>query len=270
MCSFLGCFLQAATCSTLYSPIISARGDALPEHELLDQSADKRLLTDNPQHAGDGVALIVADTRTQARAAVRGALAEWEVLRAVTTLDQAVSEGRTLLEVTVGDRDAEPAAAVAPLTISHQVRLDRAQHVCLEPHACTAIPGPGSSIELHTNTQSPAEVRKLASRITGLAADRLRVIKHNEGGGFGNKQELYEEAVRLRRATRSDRRWCGPTGELSRRQPSWRMSAGAQTRYDVVRARCSTAQRSPPRWPGWPATSPAGWATRRGSSRHAT
>jgi putative selenate reductase molybdopterin-binding subunit len=167
----------------------------LPESEHLAACADKRLLTAHPMHIGDGVALVVAQTAEQARAAVQDAPVRWEILPAVLSPSQALSEGRVLVNVTMGDEDVERVLGRAHLLIDRELVIDRAQHVCLEPHACAAVPTRGRGITLYANTQSPAEIRRLVCQVVGLPWSDLRVVKYGEGGGFGNKQEMYEEAL---------------------------------------------------------------------------
>jgi CO/xanthine dehydrogenase Mo-binding subunit len=168
---------------------------SVPGSSQLPGCADKRLVTVEPQHVGDGIAVVVADTRDNARRAALSPPVDWEVLPATCSAREALSRGHVLVEVALGDPAVEEIICRAPLLIDRELVLDRVQHVCLEPHACAAVPHPGGRLTLHTNTQNPAEVRKLVSTVIGLPLDLLRIVKASEGGGFGGKQEMYEEAL---------------------------------------------------------------------------
>jgi xanthine dehydrogenase molybdenum-binding subunit len=182
---------------------------AVPADPELGPTADKRLLTRTARHVGDGVAVVVADSREHARRAARAPVARWRPLPALLGIDAALAAGAVLGSLSAGDRRVPALLARADLVVEDRYELAAAQHTCLEPHCCAAVPEPGGGrIELWTNTQAPAEVRRLVASILGLPEARIRVRKADEGGGFGAKQDLYEEALvvwlarRLGRAVR--------------------------------------------------------------------
>jgi CO/xanthine dehydrogenase Mo-binding subunit len=182
-------FTAADVPGTPYNPA------TLPAHVVASAPADKRLLTESPRHVGDGVALVVADTRLNAWNAARRATVDWEILPPVLSAARALCEGKVLTRVSSGPEQVTAALSAAYLLVDQELILSKAQHICLESHACAAIPGPGDQMTLLTNAQCPAEIRRLVAEILDLAPDSLRVIKYDEGGGFGEKQELYEEAL---------------------------------------------------------------------------
>lgn len=159
-------------------------------------AADKRLLTQRPRHVGDGVAVVVARTRREARAAAEAAQVQWIPRQPVLSLEQALSAGRVVGRVTVANPGAVELLARAPVVVSDRFEFGAAQHTCLEPHACAAQPGIGPvMVEVWTNSQCPSEVRRLVAHITGLSEPSVRVRKVDEGGGFGGKQDMFEEAL---------------------------------------------------------------------------
>jgi xanthine dehydrogenase molybdenum-binding subunit len=162
-----------------------------PPDEQLDQSADRRLLTDEAQHVGDGVAVVVATTRTGARRAAAALAVKWE-LRPDT---QRVEDGCVAGEMAWGE-PVDEAMAEADVVLDRTYRTQAVQHMCLEPHACAAVFEPGRGhLTIWTNSQTPSDVRRISSEILGLPMTALHVRKVNEGGGFGAKQEIYEEPL---------------------------------------------------------------------------
>lgn len=166
----------------------------IPEDALLAQTADKPLLTRVARHVGDGVAVVVAQTRQTARTAARLARVAWEVLPAAITVSEALEQGLIAGRVTAGSEKAGSLLGTCPVVVGKTVTFDAAQHVCLEPHTCAAIPA-GQGAELWTNAQCPGEIRRLVADVLGLDRGLLRVRKNDEGGGFGAKQDLFEEAL---------------------------------------------------------------------------
>ena len=101
----------------------------------------------------------------------------------------------------------EAALAAAEVLVEGTYRTQAVQHMCLEPHACAAVFEPGRPhLTVWTNSQTPSDVRRICCEVLGLPMTALHVRKVNEGGGFGAKQEVYEEplvawlALRHRRA----------------------------------------------------------------------
>jgi xanthine dehydrogenase molybdenum-binding subunit len=158
--------------------------------------ADKRMLTRSAQHVGDGVAVVVARTRRQAARAAAQAPVTWRRRPALLTLDEALASSQVLCQVRSGNRRAKDLLAAAEVVVRDRFEFAAAQHTCLEAHACAATPGPaGKGLEIWTNTQCPAEVRRQVAALLGLDELAVRVRKVDEGGGFGAKQDLYEEAL---------------------------------------------------------------------------
>jgi putative selenate reductase molybdopterin-binding subunit len=166
-----------------------------PDSPQLRAAADRTMLTDLARHVGDGVAVVIARTQEAATAAVRSATGRWEQAAPVLDIDAALRANRVIGRFTFGDPHAVAALARSPVVVGDRFEIDAAQHVCLETHRCVAMPDGTGGITLWSNTQSPAELRRLVAETIGLPQDRLRVRKTSEGGGFGCRQEMYEEAL---------------------------------------------------------------------------
>ena len=161
---------------------------------MLARAAGRRLLTSVARYAGDGVAVVVAESLSAARDAARRMPVRWEVLPAILSIDEALARGGIAGKVSLGDERGTRLLDQCPVTVAQAFTFNAVQHVCLEPHACAAVPSAGG-VELWTNAQCPSEVRRLVAGILGLDRQTVRVRKNDEGGGFGAKQDLYEEAL---------------------------------------------------------------------------
>lgn len=175
-------------------PSVRFNPATVPNSDQIRRSADKRVLTAEPQHVGDGVALIVADDLVRARAAATSASVSWRELPSIVDFSEALARGRVTGRVCWGNDDVEQLFSECHTVVEQMVELDRAQHVCLEPHACAAVPEDGG-LTIWTQAQAPSELRCLLGEVLGMPEERLRIRKVGEGGGFGARQEMYEEAL---------------------------------------------------------------------------
>ncbi|MEV6011745.1 xanthine dehydrogenase family protein [Streptomyces sp. NPDC051976] len=168
---------------------------AMPEDPRLPSARDMRLLTDEPNFAGDAVAVVVADSRAAARDAALTAPVTWAEEAAVLTLRDALRTGRRAGVVRLGDPRTLELLARCPVRVENAFSFAGASHGNLDPHACAARTAADGRVTLWTNTQNPIEIQRIVCEILGIPTGRLRVRKVDEGGGFGGKQEMYEEAL---------------------------------------------------------------------------
>jgi aerobic carbon-monoxide dehydrogenase large subunit len=159
-------------------------------------------------YVGDPVAVVIAETMTQARDAVERVNVEYEVLPAVADPAQAQSNGAPQIhEVAphnaiyhwhLGDAKAVDAAFKAA---KHVTRLDlvnnRLVPNAIEPRAAIGEYDAGAqSYTLWNTTQNPHVARLVISAFVGVAPEhKLRVIAPDVGGGFGSKIFIYPEEV---------------------------------------------------------------------------
>jgi len=164
---------------------------AAPPAAVLSATADQTVLTSSPRHVGDGCVAIVL---TEPEAAVeaerllgcRWTPGEWTGASDLTTARRlgAIRSKEPLGDLPAGDQEFRVTAATSAV-----------EHLCLEGPVCLVDPLPGGGLDIHTNCQAPSDVRRLIADVTGVAMPTIRVIKHQEGGGFGGKQEVFEELL---------------------------------------------------------------------------
>ncbi len=166
------------------------------------------LAFDRVRHVGDQVAIVVAETKDQAREA--GALVEvdYEELPAVATVAKAIApdaplvwdqaKGNTCFDWHVGDR----AATEAAFAKAHQiVKLDLVNNRiipnAIEPRAAIGeYDRATGDYTLTTTSQNPHLTRLLLAAFSfGVPEHKLRVFAPDVGGGFGSKIHHYAEEL---------------------------------------------------------------------------
>jgi aerobic carbon-monoxide dehydrogenase large subunit len=157
-------------------------------------------------YVGDPVALVVAETASQAKDAAEKIVVDYEVLPAVADPAKAqtgpqiheCAPNNTIYQWHLGDAKAVDAAFKSA---SHVTRLDfsnnRLAPNALEPRVALAEYDAGNdSFTLWNTTQNPHVARLVISAFVGVAPEhKLRVIAPDVGGGFGSKIFIYPEEV---------------------------------------------------------------------------
>lgn len=156
------------------------------------------------RYVGEPVAVVVAETREQARAAARTVFIEDEELPHVTDhVEAAGPDAPRIHDEYEGNRcgdwrllHGDPAVgwAEAEHVFEHVYDSPPASHVPLEPHVATAR-WDGGVLEVWTGTQSPYNVRRRLQHVFGLDEDGVRVRGDNLGGGFGSKTDARIEPM---------------------------------------------------------------------------
>ena len=187
---------------------------AWPVTEEIRMPSHFPLAFDKARHVGDGVAVVVADSREIAKDAAELVEVEYEPLDAVTDVGRALDSDAPLVhddletnECYVWKLDAgevDQAFADADVTVKRNYRQQRLIPVAMEPRGALAHEMPGTDeLTLWTSTQIPHIARLTLSGVIGIPEARLRVIAPDVGGGFGSKLDVYaEEALCLALARR--------------------------------------------------------------------
>ena len=161
------------------------------------------------RHVGEVVAIVVAETRDQAREAAALIDIDYRELPAVASLEAAradgapkvwdEADGNLCYDWEVGDRAAaEDAIAGAAHTVSIDVVNQRLVPNAIEPRAAIGSFDPTTEVyTLYTTSQNPHLIRLLLGAfVLGLPEHKLRIVAPDVGGGFGSKIPHYaEEAI---------------------------------------------------------------------------
>ena len=177
-----------------------------PKHPILAE--------DKVHHVGDPIALIVAESAREAKAAAALVEVEYDVLPAVVNPATAAASGTPVHDIApdnvcftwaVGDKAAVDTAFAGA---AHVTRLsfinNRLIPNAIEPRAANAQYSPaGDSYTLYVTSQNPHVERLLmAAFVLGIPEHKLRVVAPDVGGGFGSKIYLYAEEAALVWASR--------------------------------------------------------------------
>lgn len=146
---------------------------------------------------GDVLAGVVAESDKIAREAVELIDVEYEVLKPVTDVFEAIEGERVhperpnnfeTTQFTIGH--ADQALKASTYVSSGSYETQRIEHGFLEKEAAVAEPDGKGGIELFSQSQGVYEDRRQVAMILGLPEERVRVVLIPNGGGFGGKEDL--------------------------------------------------------------------------------
>jgi aerobic carbon-monoxide dehydrogenase large subunit len=171
---------------------------------------------------GEGVAVVVAETREQARDAMEAIVVDYDELPVVVDLEAAASD-EALVHESLGTNKSytwslvpdppsvDQAFAEAEHTIKERYLQQRLIPMAIEPRGVCVLPEPyGGDFTVYSSTQIPHILKVMLGITLGLDEHKLRVVAPSVGGGFGSKLNVYaEEALCLALAKRLQRpvRW---------------------------------------------------------------
>jgi carbon-monoxide dehydrogenase large subunit len=161
------------------------------------------------RHVGDQIAVVIAETKQQAKDAAELLQIEFEDLPAVASVTDAVAPGAAEVHAGVagnvcydwhiGDKAAmEAAFARAARIVTLDLTNNRLVPNAMEPRAALGDYDPTTGDHtLYTTSQNPHVIRLLMGAfVLGLPEHKLRVVAPDVGGGFGSKIYHYaEEAI---------------------------------------------------------------------------
>jgi len=155
------------------------------------------LCGDKVRHAGDPVALVVAETREILAEALRAVVPDIEPLPVVDGLDAALAPdaprvhdletGNVLKQATVRKGDARTAMDRCDVVLEETFFTPQQAHCFLETENGTARMDEQGIIHMTVSTQSPFRDRYEVGLALGIPQARLHVAAPFLGGGFGGK-----------------------------------------------------------------------------------
>ncbi len=149
---------------------------------------DLEQLSEEPGYHGAPVAAVAAETFDQARGALDSIEIEWQQLEPLLDPDEAVRQRSLVSEATTYERgDFERGIAEADVVLEAEYRTQVVLHNSLETHQSVVEWEPDGSITVYISTQYIWGVRSDVAEQLGLPEDKVRVVCHAMGGGFGAK-----------------------------------------------------------------------------------
>ena len=180
------------------------------------------LCDDKVRYAGDAVAVVAADDRATAEAALGLIEVQYEELPAVTSAIAAfepgaavVHEGRPdgnlLKHIKVAKGDIKAGFEAADVIVDRTYRTPTVEHLFLEPECSVGIPAgydpaafggftdPSArrgedavheKTTVYVGSQIPYQDRDQVAAALGVAPERVRIVATLMGGGFGGKEDI--------------------------------------------------------------------------------
>jgi xanthine dehydrogenase molybdenum-binding subunit len=156
---------------------------------------------------GDVLAVVVAETRDQARAAVGLIDVGYEVHVPNTDPVAALADGAPLsvwgtesntLSVSAYQRggDVDAALARSAFTVRETFRTQRVEHAFLEPESTLAVPagdGDDRTMHVYSGGQGVWDDRDDIAAILDVERDRITVELVSNGGAFGGKEDMSNQ-----------------------------------------------------------------------------
>jgi carbon-monoxide dehydrogenase large subunit len=186
-------------------------GELLAQHNLawmptLSGDTQAVLATDKVRMQGQEVACVIAEDVYVAHDALELIDVDYEQLEAVTTPQQALSEGAPIIRDDkegktdnriyhweAGDEEAtERAFAQADRVVSLETHYPRCHPAPLECCGCVADVNPATGkATIYMTSQAPHAHRTVFALVAGLPEQNIQIISPDIGGGFGNKVPIY-------------------------------------------------------------------------------
>jgi carbon-monoxide dehydrogenase large subunit len=167
------------------------------------------LAYDRARHAGEAVAVIIAETAAQARDAIELVEIDYEALRAVVSAEDALdphapliweqAPGNRCFDLAFGDEAACDAAfASAHLVVERTFDNHRIVTCHMEPRAAIASYDPASGdYTVIAGSQGVFKYRVSIAAALGVDPAHVHVSSPDVGGGFGSRTNLHPEPLVL-------------------------------------------------------------------------
>jgi len=157
-------------------------------------------------YAGDVLAVVVADSRQAARAATELVRVEYVAHRPITDARAAIESSEiavwgtddnvlSLSRYVRGDVDA--ALSSSAHVVSETFETQRIEHAFLEPESTVAVPAGGGdsrSLHVYSGGQGVWDDRNDIARVLGIDRSRVTVELVTNGGAFGGKEDMSNQA----------------------------------------------------------------------------
>ncbi|MFT5180305.1 MAG: carbon-monoxide dehydrogenase large subunit [Alphaproteobacteria bacterium] len=160
------------------------------------------------RHVGEIVAMVIAETAAQAADGVELIEFDFDILPTVVDVEDALADGapqlwdhmpnNVCLDFAIGDGDRADAAFANAAHISRlTLKTNRIVAASMEPRSATARWDTAKDrYELVTGSQGVSAMRRmLAESIFQVPPEKMHVVTHDVGGGFGMKTQAYPEYV---------------------------------------------------------------------------
>ena len=158
-------------------------------------------------YAGDVLAIIVADSRLNARNAIDDVVVEYKPLTPITDARNAIAsndiavwqtDSNILSKSTYKRGDAELAIASSTHVVRETFETQRIEHAFLEPESTLAVPSINEEkvreLHVYSGGQGVWDDRNDIARLLAIANEQVTVTLVTNGGAFGGKEDMSNQA----------------------------------------------------------------------------
>jgi xanthine dehydrogenase large subunit len=154
-----------------------------------DIGDDPLIAADKINFYGQVLFAVVADTRDQARRAVKKARISTAPTMPLIDVDDAlVSDAKVLPDYTFERGEPQDESMRAPRQVTGEFRIGGQEHFYLEGQVALVIPREDGDMMVYSSTQHPTEVQHVVAHVLGLSDNAVEVEIRRMGGGFGGKE----------------------------------------------------------------------------------
>ena len=161
------------------------------------------------QHYHQAVAVVVAETFEQARAAAALVKVDYVAQHGsydlAAALDSAKPAKKADQEATTRVGDFDKAFAAAPVKLDAKYSTPDESHAMMEPHSSIAM-WEGDKLTVYTSSQMIDWWKTDLAKTLGIPEDKVRLVSPYIGGGFGGKLFLRSDAVMAALGARAAKR----------------------------------------------------------------
>ncbi|MEO0944478.1 MAG: xanthine dehydrogenase family protein molybdopterin-binding subunit [Pseudomonadota bacterium] len=174
----------------------------------MNMGAWSALATEKARYVGDAVAVVIAETKTQARDAAEAVEVTYNSLPAAANIGAALADGapqihdnapgNVIYDWEIGEREATEAAIAGAAHVTEMdITNNRLSPNPMEPRSAIAkYDAAEDHYTLFTTSQNPHVARLVLSAFYQVAPEhKLRVVAPDVGGGFGSKIYIYPEEI---------------------------------------------------------------------------
>jgi len=158
---------------------------------------DRRVL-----YIGDAVAAVYAESESQADAALRKILVEYNVLEPMTEISKALAGGTVLhgkdniiARMESGRGNLKTGFEKAERIIEDVFHTQYVEHGYLEPESCIAQLDDEGLLTVHVASQGPPMDAHEIAPVIGFPPDKIRISGMPMGGGFGGKEDISVQII---------------------------------------------------------------------------
>lgn len=153
-------------------------------------------------YSGDILAMVVAQDVQTAREAADLIEIQYQVLPPISDPEQALAsedavwglDGNLLSRSVYKRGDVDQALEESAHTIHEVFRTQRVEHAFLEPESTVAVPLPNGDLHVYSGGQGVWDDRNQIASVLGMDSSRITVELVSNGGAFGGKEDMANQA----------------------------------------------------------------------------